>query len=67
MYNMFKNCKNLKKLDLSSFETDKCLSFHGMFDGIDNLTVYVNKQMKHCQNLIDSIPGNVTIENKTKY
>ncbi len=37
MLNMFQNCKSLKSLDLSTFDTSECIDFSFMFKGCENL------------------------------
>ena len=34
---MFKSCKQLKKIDVSKFNSSKCLSIDGMFCGCNKL------------------------------
>ena len=63
MDNMFNGCSSLEYLDLYSFNTKSCSSFDGMFDGIEKLTIKINKEK--CKEMIRYIPNYITFDNST--
>ena len=65
MQNMFYNSSSLKELDLSSFNTEKCTDFKGMFDKIEDLTIKVNP--KYTTNLIQIYQDSIKIINITSF
>ena len=57
MSEMFSNDINLRELDLSSFDTRNLNSWENIFNGIDNLTITIDKEKneKILTNLSDGI------------
>ena len=60
MQSMFESCTNLRYVDLSSFNTNKCNKFTNMFANTTNLTVAVKQS--YCINMIREIEDYVKIE-----
>jgi surface protein len=60
---MFYSCKNLEILDISSFNTENCLSFEDIFNKCNKLNVILNENQ--CQNILGYIPNYVKIQNIT--
>ena len=59
MESMFDSCKDLKYLDLTSFNTQRCIKFSNMFANTENMTVLVNSL--YCDNMIDEIQEYVNL------
>jgi surface protein len=57
MEKMFGDCTGLTSLDISTFNTSKCINFNEMFINDDGLDLYYNKTI--CDNLVDQIPNYV--------
>ena len=60
MESMFNSCKDLKYLDLTSFNTENCKKFSNMFANTENMTVLVNSN--NCNNMITEIQDFVNLE-----
>ena len=56
---MFANCTSLKSLNFSTFRTDKCNSFSGIFENDFGLDLYLTK--KTCNNLRKELPSYVNV------
>ena len=54
MQYMFNSCFWLKSLDLTSFNTQKCTDFTGIFENDEGLNLYIKNNT--CSNLVGQLP-----------
>ena len=60
MTKIFANCASLTSLNLSSFNTNNCKKFDGIFKGCnEKLSIVIDKQK--AQNMIDVIKDSVIV------
>ena len=62
MFDMFRNDKNLQKLNLKNFDVENCNSFGQIFDQCLNLTLIFGKNNEKFKILEELFPSYVTIE-----